>query len=37
MFEKEFELLPQLQDHPRVDLGLTRTNIDPLNRLGSAS
>lgn len=35
MFEKEFELLPQLQDHPRVDLGLTCTNIDPLNRLGS--
>ena len=35
MFEKEFELLPQLQDHPRVDLGLTRPNIDPLNRLGS--
>ena len=30
MFEKEFELLPQLQNHPRVDLGLTRTNIDPL-------
>ena len=34
MFEKEFELLPQLQEHPRVDLGLTKTNIDPLNRLG---
>ena len=34
MHEKEFELLPQLQDHPRVDLGLTRTNIDRLDRLG---
>ena len=34
MFEKEFELLPQLQEHPRMDLGLTRTNIDPLKRLG---
>ena len=35
MHEREFELLPQLNDHPRVDLGLTRTNIEALDRLGA--
>jgi D-cysteine desulfhydrase/L-cysteate sulfo-lyase len=34
MHEKELKLLPQLQDHPRVNLGLTKTNIDKLDRLG---
>lgn len=36
MFKTEFELLPQLANHPRVDLGLVKTNLDLLPRLGSA-
>jgi len=34
MFEREFDLLPPLSHHPRVELGLIRTSIDPLTRLG---
>ncbi|MGI9355215.1 MAG: D-cysteine desulfhydrase family protein, partial [Rhizobiaceae bacterium] len=34
MHDKEFGLLPQLATHPRVALGLVRTLIDPLPRLG---
>lgn len=34
MHEEEFDLLPQLATHPRVKLGLVRTLIDPLHRLG---
>lgn len=36
MHEREFELLPQLNRHPRIDLGLIKTSIDPLPRLGNA-
>lgn len=35
MFATEFELLPQLANHPRVDLGLVRTQLDPMPRLGA--
>lgn len=34
MFQREFGLLPGLRDHPRVELGLIRTAIEPLVRLG---
>lgn len=34
MHEEEFDLLPGLRDHPRVELGLIRTEIEPLERLG---
>ena len=34
MYEKEFQLLPSLQSHPRVELGMIKTSIDPLNRMG---
>lgn len=34
MHHREFELLPQLDQHPRIDLGLIKTSIDPLSRLG---
>ena len=34
MYEKEFNLLPALLDHPRVELGMIKTSIDPLNRMG---
>lgn len=33
MFEAEFEILPALRNHPRADLGLTRTPITPLRGL----
>ncbi len=35
MFEREFELLPTLANHPRADLGLIRTGVDPLPRMGA--
>lgn len=35
-FNEAFNLLPVLQDHPRVDLGMTRTNLDHTKRLGDA-
>ena len=35
MHEREFELLPGLRDNPRVELGLTRTAIEPLTTLGA--
>jgi len=34
MHERELELLPGLANHPRVELGLTRTAIEPLTTLG---
>lgn len=34
MYEKEFKLLPTLLDHPRAKLGMIKTSIDPLNRMG---
>ncbi|MES0883963.1 D-cysteine desulfhydrase family protein [Roseibium sp. SCP14] len=30
----DIDLLPELDRHPRVDLGLIRSNLDPLERLG---
>jgi len=36
MHVKELELLPQLNNHPRVDLGLIRTGIEALPRMGDA-
>ena len=30
----DIDLLPELERHPRVDLGLIRSNLDPLERLG---
>lgn len=35
MHKKEFSLLPQLGNHSRVDLGLIRSGIDSLPRLGA--
>lgn len=34
MHEQEFQLLPALREHPRVELGLTRTAIEPLSAMG---
>ncbi len=35
MHEQEFKLLPGLNNHPRTDLGLIKTAIEPLSRLGN--
>ncbi|MEP1206233.1 MAG: D-cysteine desulfhydrase family protein [Rhizobiaceae bacterium] len=34
MFQEEFKLLPGLLNNPRVELGMIKTSIDPLNRMG---
>lgn len=35
MYEKEFQLLPALLENSRVELGMIKTSIDPLSRLGA--